>query len=114
MTLKVTHSKRELGRAALAAVMAGLHATSLVACSSAEQGGRDTPAAAQANRDNKQIAFDGETVFRGVLLGHGPVAKLLPEVWESPHVQAATDTRNVDATAYADWLDKAADHLRTR
>lgn len=31
-----------------------------------------------------KTTYDGEAIFRGILLGDGPVAKLFPEVWESP------------------------------
>jgi SdpC family antimicrobial peptide len=29
---------------------------------------------------------DGETLFAGLYFGDGPVAKMFPEIWESPHV----------------------------
>ena len=32
--------------------------------------------------------YDGETIFRGLILGDGPVAKLFPEIWQDPQVLA--------------------------
>jgi SdpC family antimicrobial peptide len=34
---------------------------------------------------------DGETVFRGGLLDDGPVARLLPEIWENPVIMGYRD-----------------------
>ena len=31
--------------------------------------------------------FDGVTVFRGIYFGNGPVARLLPEIWDAPSVR---------------------------
>ena len=35
-----------------------------------------------------QRTYDGETIFRGLVLGDGPVAKLFPEIWQDPQVLA--------------------------
>lgn len=35
-----------------------------------------------------QRPYDGETIFRGLILGDGPVAKLFPEIWQDPQVLA--------------------------
>lgn len=40
-------------------------------------------ATANASPQEAASRYDGETVFRGVLLNDGPVAKLFPEFWES-------------------------------
>jgi hypothetical protein len=51
---------------------------------------RTAGAAAVATVQAERL-FKGEEVFRGVLFGIGPVARLLPEVWESPEVAAAKE-----------------------
>jgi SdpC family antimicrobial peptide len=35
-----------------------------------------------------QSPMDGETIFRGLVLDDGPVAKLFPEIWQDPQVVA--------------------------
>jgi len=45
--------------------------------------------------------FDGVTVFRGVLLGSGPVADLLPEIWDGELGQYRKFLSNPDETTAA-------------
>ncbi len=51
------------------------------------------PAAAQSQATTQQTnpRYDGETVFRGVFLDDGPVAKLFPEIWENPAIVGYLD-----------------------
>ncbi len=60
--------------------------------------------------------YDGETVFRGVLLNDGAVAKLFPEFWESPQVATSLELaakRGSQADA-AIAKQKIVDILRTQ
>jgi SdpC family antimicrobial peptide len=37
----------------------------------------------------RSVGYDGETIFRGVFFASGPVAELVPEIWDIPHVREA-------------------------
>ena len=49
------------------------------------------------------LPYSGQTVFRGVFLGDGPVAKLFPEIWESTgiaaYMQRAAQEKSPEAIA---------------
>ena len=49
--------------------------------------------------------YDGETIFRGILLNDGPVAKLFPEIWGSsrlaPYLKQAEDRASATEIAAA-------------
>jgi hypothetical protein len=34
------------------------------------------------------VSYSGEDIFKGLLLGDGPVAKMFPEIWNSPKIAA--------------------------
>jgi SdpC family antimicrobial peptide len=53
--------------------------------------GSAVPVTAQPLATTQPANYDGETVFRGVLLDDGPVAKLFPEIWENPTVVGYRD-----------------------
>jgi SdpC family antimicrobial peptide len=56
-----------------------------------------------AQSQTTRLPYSGETVFRGILLGDDPVAKLFPEIWESPniaaHVQRAQEEKSTEEIA---------------
>ena len=77
--------------------------------------------------------FDGETMFRGLFFGHGPVAKYFPEIWDRADVRRAMAQADMSAATElenrilaevrskdAAFLDRFAtemqsgDHLRVR
>ncbi len=55
--------------------------------------GSSTPATAEpgATPPQAKSQYDGEAVFRGVLLDDGPVARLFPEIWENPVIVGYRD-----------------------
>jgi SdpC family antimicrobial peptide len=55
--------------------------------------GSAVPVTAQSSTTTPQTQplYDGETIFRGVLLDDGPIAKLFPEIWENPVVVGYRD-----------------------
>jgi SdpC family antimicrobial peptide len=53
--------------------------------------GLAVPATAQSPTTTQPARYDGETVFQGVFLDDGPVAKLFPEIWENPTVVGYRD-----------------------
>ncbi|WP_246356685.1 sporulation delaying protein family toxin [Pyxidicoccus fallax] len=79
------------GRSAVSLMLSGLMLVGGPGCG----GGMGPDDSRQAAR----VAYDGETVFRGVLFGLGPVGSALPEIWEEPH--AASVLRNPDRSAAA-------------
>jgi SdpC family antimicrobial peptide len=60
--------------------------------------------------------YDGETIFRGILLNDGPVAKLFPEIWGSsrlaPYLKQAED--RASATEIAAAKQKIVDLLKAQ
>lgn len=51
-------------------------------------------------------SFTGEEIFRGLLLGDGPVAELFPELWED-------QKNNKDSTDWADLREQAILEIKT-
>jgi SdpC family antimicrobial peptide len=45
----------------------------------------------QTTEPQPNLQYDGETIFRGVFLDDGPVAKLFPEIWENPTIVGYRD-----------------------
>jgi SdpC family antimicrobial peptide len=60
--------------------------------------------------------YDGETVFRGVLLGDGPVAKMFPEIWSSPQLAPYLERaeQQTSAKELAAAKQKIVDLVRTQ
>jgi SdpC family antimicrobial peptide len=58
--------------------------------------------------------YDGETILKGIFLGQGPVAKLLPEVWDNPEVLEMRDeARRMTPAQMADRFEASAGLLRS-
>jgi hypothetical protein len=62
-------------------VLAACVAGAQTGCGSAPDGTSSEATGAEA-----APLYDGETIFRGLFFGAGPVAQYLPEVWENPFV----------------------------
>ncbi|MBZ3766589.1 hypothetical protein COJ91_00070 [Bacillus thuringiensis] len=47
---------------------------------------------AAVTTESKQQQYDGETIYRGLFFGEGPVAKLFPEIWSEDLTKQANTT----------------------
>jgi len=71
----------DLLRICVPGVLAACVAGTQTGCGAAPDGTSSEATGAEA-----APLYDGATIFRGLFFGAGPVAKYLPEVWESPFV----------------------------
>jgi hypothetical protein len=108
-------TREKFGRPVISAFLAALIAGQ-VACGSTPQTEaaptESGNAAASNETSNPHIAYTGEELFRGIMLGQGEVASRLPEVWGTAAMKSSIELAGTpDAAEVADQLGQMADRM---